>query len=74
MKLKDMLLIAIIIVMIPEILLTAYIFGRYSINLGLVESSARDFLSFLISNPLFFVIIILVFIVMLILYFTLQTK
>jgi uncharacterized membrane protein len=74
MKLKDMLLIAIILVMIPEILLTAYIFGRYSINLGLVESSTGDFLSFLMSNPLFFVVIIVVFIVMLILYFTLQIK
>ena len=64
----------IILVMIPEILLTSYIFGKYSVDLGFPGISTGDFLSFLIINPLFFVIIILVFIVMLILYFTLQTK
>jgi len=74
MKMKSMLLIMIIIVMIPEILLTAFIFGRYSINLGFLEVSTTDVLSFLMSNPLFLVIVIVVFIVMLILYFTLQIK
>jgi membrane-anchored glycerophosphoryl diester phosphodiesterase (GDPDase) len=74
MKMKSMLLIMIIIVMIPEILLTAFIFGRYSINLGFPEVSTTDALSFLRANPLFLVIVIVVFIVMLILYFTLQIK
>lgn len=73
MKIKNMLLIVIIIVMIPEILLTTFIFGRY-INLGFPEVSTTYILSFLMSNPLFLVIVIVVFIVMLILYFTLQMK
>ena len=77
MKMKSMILIMIIIVMIPEILLTAFIFGRY-INLGFPEVSTTVstayILSFLMSNPLFLVIVIIVFIVMLILYFTLQMK
>jgi hypothetical protein len=77
MKIKSMLLIMIIIVMIPEILLTAFIFGRY-INLGFPEVSTTFSItyiySFLLSNPLFFVIVILVFIITIILYFTLQMK
>jgi hypothetical protein len=78
MKMKSMLLIMIIIVMIPEILLTAFIFGRYTTNLGFPEVSTNVstayILSFLMSNPLFFIIVIVVFIVVLILYFTLQMK
>jgi len=64
----------IVLVMIPEILLTSYIFGKYSVGLGFPEFSTRDFLSSLIGSPLFLVIVILIFIVALILYITLQIK
>jgi len=72
MKLKNILLILIIIVMIPEILLIAYIFNKYSVKFEVPNIPTESFLTFLFVNPLFLIILILVFIVIAILYFTLR--
>lgn len=74
MKPKNILLILIVIVMIPEILLVAYIFSKYSITIDFSPVYSTDFLSFLLVNPVFFVVLIVVIIMMLILYFALQIK
>jgi hypothetical protein len=74
MKLKYILLVLIIIVMIPEILLISYIFSKYSLSIELPQLPVNDFLSFLFLNPFFMMIILVVFISMLILYFSLQVK
>ena len=74
MKLKYILLILVIIVMIPEVLLISYILGKYSISIQLPQLPANNFISFLLLNPFFIGIIVVIFAAMLVLYFTLKLK
>ena len=69
MKLKNILLILIILVMIPEVLITTYVFN---INVQIPRGYATDFLTFLINNPYFLLTVIIIAVIMLILYFTLR--
>ncbi|MHA1222816.1 MAG: hypothetical protein ACTSP3_06105 [Candidatus Heimdallarchaeaceae archaeon] len=73
MKLRNILLILIILIIIPEILFVAYLFSKYKIEFPEIQQShITDFVTFLINNPLFLVIVVIVIIVMVILYFALQ--
>ncbi len=71
MKIKNVLLVLIVLVMIPEILLVTYVFN---ISVEFPQFYAVDFFTYLITNPLFFVIVIIVIIMTIILYFALQVK
>ena len=73
MKAKNILLILIIVVLIPEILLISYILSKYNVEIPQIpQTYTTDFVSFLLANPLFSVIVVIVVIVMFILYLTLQ--
>ena len=71
MKLKNILLTLIVLVMVPEILFITYLF---KINIQIPMFFEGDVFTFLLTNPIFLVIIIIVTIMAVILYFALQLK
>jgi hypothetical protein len=77
MKLKTMLLILIALVIVPEILLVAYVTSKYAVNFSVPQEysdAASAFLAFLLVNPMFLILLVVVFIVMAVLYAALKAK
>ena len=77
MKLKSILMILILLIVIPELLLVAYIASKYTAKMEISPIYANTFtafLTFLITNPVFLMIIIVLVIAMAILYFAIRTK
>ena len=69
MKLKNILIILIVLVIVPEILFTVYVFN---INTEVPSAYANDFLLFLINNPFFSIISAMIIFVSILLYFALK--
>lgn len=77
MKLKTILLLLILLVVVPELLLLAYLSSKYTMKFEISPAYADTFvafLAFLVTNPVFLMIIIALAIGMAVVYFAIKTK
>jgi hypothetical protein len=74
MKLKTKLLLAVTLLLVPEVLLVWYVASKYVLEFNLSGFAFEDFLAFLIKTPVIIIINIVFSIAFLVLYRALTKK